>query len=103
MLLKINEIRFDLALISSDCFKSFSPLSNVCIDRPLMPSSEVTTRKPGSDFDWSNIRIICIRGYLHDTGATFAPERVHSGSSHGSIFVYMISPQNAMPGRVTPA
>ena len=23
--------------------------------------------------------------------------------SHGSIFVYMIPPQNAMPGRVTPA
>ena len=33
------------------------------------------------------------------TGATFAPERV---LSHGSIFVYMIPPQNAMPARVTP-
>ena len=27
----------DLAWISSDCFESFSPLSNVWIDRPLMP------------------------------------------------------------------
>ena len=42
-----------VAWISSDCLESFSPLSNVWIDRPLMPSSDVTTtRKPGSDFDW---------------------------------------------------
>ena len=42
-----------VAWISSDCFESFSPLSNVWIDRPVMPSSDVvTTRKPGSDFDW---------------------------------------------------
>ena len=36
-----------------------------------------------------------VRGCLHDTGATFALERVHSGEtpSHGSIFVYMIPPQ----------
>ena len=27
---------------SSDCFESFSPLNNVWIDRPLMPSSDVT-------------------------------------------------------------
>ena len=43
----------DVAWISSDSFESFSPLSKVWIDRPLMPSSDViTTRKPGSDFDW---------------------------------------------------
>ena len=36
---------------------------------------------------------LIVRGCLHDTGATFAPERVHSGSPHGSIFVYMIPPQ----------
>ena len=42
-----------LAWISSDCFESFSPLSNVCINQLLMPSSDVTTSwKPGSDFDW---------------------------------------------------
>ena len=44
---------FAIAWISSDCFESFSPLSNVWIDRPLIPSCDVTTtRKPGSDFDW---------------------------------------------------
>ena len=33
--------------------RPFSPLSNVWIDQPLMPSSGVTTsRKPGGDFDW---------------------------------------------------
>ena len=33
--------------------KSFLlPLSNVWIDRLLTPSSDVTTQKPGSDFDW---------------------------------------------------
>ena len=31
-----------LAWNSSDCFESFSPLNNVWIDRPLMPSSDVT-------------------------------------------------------------
>jgi len=42
-----------IAWISSDCFESFSPLSNVWIDQLLMPSSDVTTiRKLGSDFDW---------------------------------------------------
>ena len=34
--------RFSLAWNSSDCFESFSPLNNVWIDRPLMPSSDVT-------------------------------------------------------------
>ena len=43
-----------------------------------------------------------LRGCLHDTGATFAPERVHSVASHGSIFVYMIPPQNFMPAWVHP-
>ena len=31
-----------IAWNSSDCFESFSPLNNVWIDRPLMPSSDVT-------------------------------------------------------------
>ena len=31
-----------LAWNSSDCFESFSPLNNVWIDRPLIPSSDVT-------------------------------------------------------------
>ena len=34
--------RFWLAWNSSDCFESFSPLNNVWIDGPLMPSSDVT-------------------------------------------------------------
>ena len=41
--------RFHLAWNSSDCFESFSPLNNVWIDRPV---TSLTTRKPGSDFDW---------------------------------------------------
>ena len=41
-----------IAWISDDYFESFSPLSNVWIDRPLMPSSDVTTRKPSSIIDW---------------------------------------------------
>ena len=43
-----------------------------------------------------------LRGCLHDTGATCTPARVHS-CSLGSIFVYMIPPQNVMPVRVIPA
>ena len=42
-----------VAQISSDYFESCSSLSNIWIDQPLMPSSDITTiRKPGSDFDW---------------------------------------------------
>ena len=49
----INPLLLKIAWISSDCFESFSPLSNVWIDQPLMLSSDVTTtQKPGSDFDW---------------------------------------------------
>ena len=45
-----------------------------------------------------------LRGCLHDTGPTFAPERVHSGSLSWLLtFAYMIPPQNVMPARVTPA
>ena len=44
-----------LAWISSDCFESFSSLSDVWIDQPLTLYRDVTTtRKPGSDFDWSH-------------------------------------------------
>ena len=41
-----------VAWISDDYFESFSALYNVWIDHLLMPSSDVTTRRPGSDFDW---------------------------------------------------
>ena len=46
-----------------------------------------------------------VRGCLHDTGATFAPERVHSGSlSWLYICLHDTLPsQNVMPARVTPA
>ena len=57
--LKMDTYAFDspqgLAWISDNYFKSFSLLSNVWIDRPLMLSSDVTTQKPGSDFDWSKL------------------------------------------------
>ena len=33
-------------------FVESSSVSNVWINRPLMPSSEGTTQKPGGDFDW---------------------------------------------------
>ena len=38
-----------LAWISYDCFKSFSPSSNVWIDRLFMPSSNITTQNLCSD------------------------------------------------------
>ena len=45
-----------------------------------------------------------VRGCLHDTRATFALERVHSGSlSWLYICLHDIPPQNVMPARVTPA
>ena len=44
-----------------------------------------------------------LRGCLHDTGATFAPARVHSGSFSRLYIVYMIPPQNFMSARVTAA
>ena len=39
----------EFQMITSSHFYS---LSNVWIDLPLMPSSDVTTQKTGSDFDW---------------------------------------------------
>ena len=46
-----------------------------------------------------------LRGCLHDTGPTFKSPRSEfiPVPFHGSIFVYMIPPQNVMPARVTPA
>ena len=45
--------RFSLAWNSSDCYKSFSPLNNDRLNRPeYRPVTSLTTRKPGSDFDW---------------------------------------------------
>ena len=38
----LNKWEVYLAWNSSDCFESFSPLNNVWIDQPLMPSSDVT-------------------------------------------------------------
>ena len=53
LLIISNVTNNEIAWISSDCFESFSPLSNVWIDRPLMPPSDViTTRRPGRGFDW---------------------------------------------------
>ena len=40
--IRLNQSVFQLAWNSSDCFESFSPLNNVWIDRPLMPSSDIT-------------------------------------------------------------
>ena len=49
-------------------------------------------------------QVVChkkVRGCLHDTGATFAPERVTPVPSraHGSIFVYMIPQHHKMSCR----
>ena len=44
-----------------------------------------------------------LRGCLHDTGALSPRSEFTPVPSHGSIFVYMIPPQNVMPARVTPA
>ena len=41
LIIRLNQPVFQLAWNSSDCFESFSPLNNVWIDRPLMPSSDV--------------------------------------------------------------
>ena len=41
----------ELAWISDNYVESFSPLSNVWIGQSLILSTDVTTRKPGSDFD----------------------------------------------------
>ena len=38
-------------------------------------------------------------GCLHDTGVTFVPARVHPGPG-GSVFVYMIPPENVILERV---
>ena len=45
-----------LARISDDYFELFFSLGNVWIDQPLMPSSDVTTQKLGSDYDWSIVK-----------------------------------------------
>ena len=44
---------------------------------------------------------LSFRGCLHDTGATFAQERVHSGFLSWLYIVYMIPPQNVMLVLVT--
>ena len=47
--------------------------------------------------------LVQLKGCLHDTGATFAPEWAHSGSLSWLYIFYMIPPQNVMPALVTPA
>ena len=44
-----------------------------------------------------------LRGCLHDTGATFAPERVHSGSLSWLYICLHDTTTNFMLARVTPA
>ena len=56
-----------LAWNSDDYFELFPPLSNIWTDRPLMLSSDVTTGKPGSDFDWLIAQtLICIIMYNYN-------------------------------------
>ena len=45
----------------------------------------------------------CVRGCLHDTGATFAPERVHSGSLSRLYICLHDTTTNFMLARVIPA
>ena len=44
-----------------------------------------------------------VRGCLHDTGATFAPEQVHSGSLSWLYICLHDTTTNFMLARVTPA
>ena len=41
-----------LAWISDNYFESFSPLGNLLVNQHFMLSSDITTRKLRSDFDW---------------------------------------------------
>ena len=49
-----------------------------------------------------SVKMIIFSGCLHDTWATFARCEFTLIPFYGSIFVYVISPQNVMPARVTP-
>ena len=49
-------VSWNLAWISHNYFESFSPLSNVWINRWLMSSSDTTSPKPGSCFDWLSVQ-----------------------------------------------
>ena len=53
---------------------------------------------------WALKQIICplLRECLHDTGATFAPERVHSGSLSWLYICLHDTTTNFMSARVTP-
>ena len=57
----------------------------------------------------SRLRAPKIKSYLTDLGGVYRTGRLSPRSeftpvpSHGSIFVYMIPPQNVMPARLTPA
>ena len=44
-----------------------------------------------------------LRGCLHDTGATFSPERIHSGSLSWLYIFLHDTTTNFMLARVTPA
>ena len=41
-------------------FESDTPIRDVLMDEQLMPSRDVTTRKPGSDFDWLIVRTFAL-------------------------------------------
>ena len=45
-----NTVAWNFKRLLRVVFSSLRPLSNVWIDQPLMPSSDVTTPKPGSDY-----------------------------------------------------
>ena len=59
----------------------YHPLSAAYERVPLVMLGNFCTRPRARSRTGLNLtRNYCLRGCLHDTGATFAPERVHSGS-----------------------
>ena len=62
---------------------------------PLLTSSKDMAQNTQETFDW---------GGVYMTPGRLSPRSEFTPvPSHGSIFVYMIPPQNVMPARVTPA
>ena len=47
-----------IACLSDNNVETFSLLSNLLVNRPFMLTSDVTTRKPGSDFDWLIVQTV---------------------------------------------
>ena len=85
-------VRLSLALIRNNLTKIFAMLNNtgfpwrqpcICtlIDRGQRPITARVVFTSLYKTPWLHAaRLPFLRGCLHDTGATFAPERVHSGS-----------------------